>query len=110
MRRILLFVAVVLTFQFNLFADTAYVNLVNDFFGTMDLNTGAFTQIGNSIGNDLGLALSNGALYSIDGSGNLIRINQSNGAITIIGNTGISTLTKITAMVVRSSLLIDREI
>jgi hypothetical protein len=83
-------------FQLNLFADI-YVNLVNDFFGTMDLNTGVVTEIAN-IGTNLGLALSNGALYSVDSSGNLIRINPSNGAITIIGNTSISTLTKITAL------------
>jgi uncharacterized protein (TIGR03437 family) len=54
-------------------------------FGTVDLNTGAFTLIGNmgSGGYD-GLAVANGILYT-EQNGLLYRVNTSNANLTLIG-------------------------
>jgi hypothetical protein len=54
-------------------------------FGTVDLNTGAFTLIGNmGPGSYTGLAVANGVVYT-EQNGILFSVNTSNGSLTQIG-------------------------
>lgn len=57
-------------------------------FGTIDLNTGAFTQLGAISGTLVtGLGVENGTLYTEGGGGfTLESVNPSSGALTAIGN------------------------
>jgi hypothetical protein len=64
-------------------------------FGTLDLDTGNFTPVGdvahkgyNGIGN-----LADGTLVGVDGDNNFLQIDSGTGAITIIGPTGINVYT-----------------
>jgi len=68
----------------------AYVGENNDDIGTLDLNTGAFTKLGNPGVLLTGMAAQNGTLYgaSFD-AGNLYTINTANGALTLVGNSGV---------------------
>lgn len=66
----------------------------NDFtgeFGTLDLTTGTFDQIGSAIADPLtGLMPgTNGSLLSISASGNLDSIDPATGAVSLIGATGL---------------------
>jgi hypothetical protein len=60
-------------------------------FGTVDLNTGAFTSLGTispAVG-VTGLGVAGGTLYTDNnGAGTLDSINTSNGALTVIGSSG----------------------
>jgi hypothetical protein len=87
----LLAIAVLVTLPAGLQADnlaymlgTAALGVENPF-GTVDLNTGAFTLIGNmgSGGYD-GLAVANGVLYT-EQNGLLYSVNTSNANLTLIG-------------------------
>jgi hypothetical protein len=74
----------------------------NDFtsqFGTMDLTTGAFNQIGSVISDPLGglMPESNGKLLSLSLSGNLDSINPATGGVSVIGATGLGNLAGVTA-------------
>ncbi|MCE0484228.1 MAG: lactonase family protein [Methylacidiphilales bacterium] len=63
----------------------------NNRFGTIDLYTGKFTQlgsIGSALVNDIAYSPDN-ILYGIEGS-SLVIFNQQNGAITTVGNFGVS--------------------
>ena len=54
-------------------------------FGTVDLNSGAFTLIGNmGPGGYAGLAVANGVVYT-EQNGILFSVNTSNGSVTQIG-------------------------
>ena len=54
-------------------------------FGTVDLNSGAFTLIGNmGPGSYTGLAVANGVVYT-EQNGILFSVNTSNGSLTQIG-------------------------
>src|SRR5580698_4986152 len=54
-------------------------------FGTVDLNSGAFTLIGNmGPGSYTGLAVANGVVYT-EQNGLLFSVNTSNGSLTQIG-------------------------
>lgn len=77
------------------FADTfEYVTASNGQFGTVDLETGAFTFIGDTTGNPLaGIANLGGTLYAVNASNELVTINQSTAASTVIGPTGVTLLT-----------------
>jgi hypothetical protein len=68
-------------------------------FGTMDLTTGAFNQIGSVISDPLGGLMpgSNGKLLSLSLSGNLDAVNPSTGAVSVIGATGLGNLAGVTA-------------
>jgi hypothetical protein len=64
-------------------------------FGTLDLDTGDFTAVGdtankgyNGIGN-----LADGTLVGVDGDNNFLQIDSVTGMITIIGPTGITVYT-----------------
>jgi hypothetical protein len=68
-------------------------------FGTMDLTTGSFNQIGSVISDPLGGLMpgSNGKLVSLSLSGNLDSINPATGAVSVIGATGLANLAGVTA-------------
>ena len=87
----------VASFAFTLLAASAsadslvYVVTDSQQFGTVDLNTGAFHQIGSDTPQqqfDL-VAGPNGSLLSLTASGDLESINTSTGATNIIGPTGL---------------------
>jgi hypothetical protein len=72
----------------------AYVVTGNGQFGTVDLSTGAFHQIGPATpGLMAGLVWLNGSLYSLVTTGNdagyLAEINPATGQVTIVGPTGL---------------------
>jgi len=74
-------------------ADSAvYVVDINSQFGTLDLNTGAFNQIGpNTPEGETGLVPGpDGSLLTLTYSGNLDSINPATGAVTVIGPTGLA--------------------
>lgn len=68
-------------------------------FGTMDLTTGTFNQIGSVIPDPLGGLMqgSNGKLLSLSISGNLDSVNPATGAVSVIGATGLGNLAGVTA-------------
>ena len=61
-------------------------------FGTIDLDTGVFTLLGNSGVAVAGLGVINGSLYasSLGGAGNLYTVNPANGSLTLVGSSGVS--------------------
>ena len=60
-------------------------------FGTIDLATGAFKQIGpNKVGSESLVPGPNGSLFTFDFSGNLDSINPATGVTTRIGPTGLA--------------------
>lgn len=67
---------------------TAFVGENNGDFGTIDLNTGSFTKLGNSGVTLAGMAVAGGELFGSSyhqSTGTLYEINPSNGAVTTIG-------------------------
>ena len=63
-------------------------------FGTVDLGTGGFHQIGPEIEGSTGLAPGpNGSLLTLTFSGNLNSINPANGVTTTVGPTGLGDCT-----------------
>jgi outer membrane protein assembly factor BamB len=68
-----------------------YVISLSHYFGTTDLNTGIFTQIGpNTPEIQQGLVAGpNGSLLTLGASGNLDSINPRTGVTTVIGPTGL---------------------
>ncbi len=67
-------------------------------FGTVDLGTGAYTQIGMGAGDLLGLGEgTDGALFSYTTNNQLVTINPLNGAETVVGNgfAGFSTFSSL---------------
>lgn len=72
-------------------AESVYVVNIAAQFGTVDLSTGAFTQIGSGLpesGASL-VAGPGGSLLTIGNSGELYSINPSTGVATSIGSTGL---------------------
>jgi hypothetical protein len=70
----------------------AYEGTGSGIFGTLDLNTGAFSAIGTGFGfTPAGLGTYAGTLYTVsyNGSGTLYSVNTTTGALTAIGNSGI---------------------
>jgi hypothetical protein len=81
-------------FSAGLKADSiAYIGANGGAFGTTDLNTGAFTSLGNSGQTPSGLAVANGTLFAASyhtTDGTLYSVNPSNGAFSAIGTaTGV---------------------
>jgi hypothetical protein len=75
------------------FGAVAYVETGNSQFGTMNLETGAFTLIGvatAAYGDPFGdiTQLNGGPLYGSDYAGNLLLINPKTGSSSVIGNMG----------------------
>jgi PEP-CTERM motif len=72
-------------------AASVYAVSQGPFFGTLDLSTGDFHQIGPDLaepGSGL-VPASNGALLSLGFSGNLNSINPATGVTTVVGATGL---------------------
>lgn len=75
-------------------ADVAYVSGLHNEFGTLDLSTGVFTQIGvfglpnNGVMFGLG-SLGPGLLDGVDNNGEAYSINTGNASTKDLGNTGI---------------------
>ena len=68
----------------------AYVTTITGEFGTMNIGTGAFTEIAAEPSGLSGLAWgSNGSLYGLSAAGNLVTIDPVTGAETVVGNTGL---------------------
>jgi hypothetical protein len=91
---VLICVALFLLSAAGLMADNiAYAGSNSGAFGTMDLNTGAFTLLGNSGQTLAGLAVANGSIFASSyhtPNGTLFQVNPANGALTTIGTaTGI---------------------
>jgi uncharacterized protein (TIGR03437 family) len=63
--------------------DMAYM-IAGTQFGTIDLNTGAFTLVGNQTVQLVGLGVTNGRLYGAAG-GTLYQVNLANGSLTKVG-------------------------
>jgi hypothetical protein len=78
-----------LLFTTNAKADsTAFVGENNGDFGTIDLNTGSFTKLGNSGLTLAGMAVANGELFGTSyhqSTGTLYEINPANGSVTTVG-------------------------
>lgn len=75
-------------------ADTiAYAGSSSGAFGTIDLNTGAFTLLGNSGQPLAGLAVANGSIFATSyhaANGTLFEVSQTDGSLTTVGSaTGI---------------------
>jgi hypothetical protein len=66
----------------------AYMGTVAGEFGTIDLNTGVFSILGNSGQTLAGMAVTNGMLYasSYHVPGKLFTVNPANGSVTLVGN------------------------
>jgi hypothetical protein len=72
--------------------DIAYVGVNGGNFGTVDLETGAFADLGNSGQTLAGLAVANSTLFATSyhvGDSSLYSVNPSNGQLTSIGTTGV---------------------
>src|SRR5271154_4130673 len=73
--------------------DMAYMGTSTDEFGTIDLNTGVFSLLGNSGLTLAGMAVDNGMLYGTNyhvANGTLYTINPANGALTAVGSSPIT--------------------
>jgi hypothetical protein len=68
-------------------------NQSDNLFGTLDLLTGNFNQIsdlGGTVYNDIAYDPTNGALYGIENSADLVMFNATNGAVTDIAPFNVS--------------------
>ena len=72
--------------------DMAFVGENNADFGTLDLNTGAFTLLGNSGQTLAGMAVADGDLFASSyhlSTGTLFQVNPATGALTTIGTSSV---------------------
>lgn len=70
----------------------AYMGTVSGQFGTVDLNTGDFTSLGNSGVTLAGMAVANATLYGSSyhtSAGSLYKIDPANGSLTVIGRSSL---------------------
>ena len=70
----------------------AYMGVIGGDFGTIDLNTGVFTVLGNSGQTLAGMAVENGMLFGSSyhtAAGTLYSINPANGSLTTIGSSSL---------------------
>ncbi|MCC6368748.1 MAG: PEP-CTERM sorting domain-containing protein [Bryobacterales bacterium] len=65
-------------------ASLVYVTTANQAFGTLDLDTGIFTQTGFNSEYLLGLGKLGGTLYGAGNDGNLYSVNTANGSLSLI--------------------------
>src|SRR5580700_8441261 len=69
----------------------AYIFTGTDQFGTIDLDTGAFTQLGNTGVKLSGLGVAQGALYGgQNGGSTLYQVNLADGSLTVVGTGNIA--------------------
>ena len=69
----------------------AYMGTVAGEFGTIDLDTGAFTIVGNSAQTLAGMAVANGKIFasSYHVAGKLFTVNPTSGSLTLVGTTAL---------------------
>jgi PEP-CTERM motif-containing protein len=70
----------------------AYMGTVSGEFGTVDLNTGDFTPLGNSGVTLAGMAVANATLYGSSyhtSTGSLYKIDPTNGSLAVIGTSSL---------------------
>jgi hypothetical protein len=70
----------------------AFMGTVSGQFGTIDLNTGAFSLLGNSGVTLAGMAVANATLYGSSyhtATGTLYTINPANGSLTVVGTSPV---------------------
>jgi hypothetical protein len=88
--RLVLCCIVLLISAIGLKADSiAFAGSVTGAFGTIDLNTGVFTSLGNSGQTLSGMAVAGGSLFAASyhtANGTLFSVNTANGALTGIGS------------------------
>lgn len=67
----------------------AYMGTVAGEFGTINLNTGVYSILGNSGQTLAGMAVTNGQIYasSYHTTGKLFTVNPANGSLSLVGNT-----------------------
>jgi hypothetical protein len=66
--------------------DLAYMSTGSDLFGTIDLDTGLFTELGDMGQLLSGLGVTDGNIYGgVEGSQDLYQVNLTNGSLTLIG-------------------------
>ena len=75
-------------------ADMAFTTVNNGDFGTINLNTGVFSLLGNGgVAPLAGLGVYNGNVYAVDGpfqvGSNLYQVNPADGSLTTIGASGV---------------------
>ena len=73
--------------------DIAYTGVLGGNFGTVDLNTGAFSLLGTSGQTLAGMAVANGTLFASSyhvADSSLFSVNPTNGSLTSIGLTGVN--------------------
>jgi hypothetical protein len=92
--RVVLCCAALLTFSAaRLSADNiAFMGTVTGQFGTIDLNTGVFTLLGNSGQTLAGMAVANATLYATSyhtSTGTLYTVNPANGSLTVVGTSSV---------------------
>jgi hypothetical protein len=69
----------------------AYIFTGTDQFGKIDLDTGAYTQLGNTGVLLCGLGVAQGALYGgQNGGSTLYQVSQVDGSLTVVGTSGIT--------------------
>jgi hypothetical protein len=92
------------------YASTAFVTDGAGQFGSMDLGTGAFTQIGGAEPSLLyGMGWAGGSLYGLDTNANpnLVVIDPSTGAISTVGATGLAHYSILSAIIGGSLYALD---
>lgn len=70
----------------------AYMGTVNGDFGTVDLNTGVFSMLGNSGTTLAGMAVASATLYGSSyhtATGTLYSVNPANGSLTVVGTSAV---------------------
>jgi hypothetical protein len=70
----------------------AYMGVSGGNFGTVDLDTGVFSSLGNSGQTLAGLAVANATLYGTSyhaSGGTLFKVNTTNGALTTVGTSAV---------------------
>src|SRR5437773_2755168 len=71
----------------------AYMSVNGGDFGTIDLDTGVFTLLGNSGQTLGGMGVANGKLYATSlhtAAGTLYTVNPANGSLTAVGNSSVN--------------------
>src|SRR6516162_11142569 len=70
----------------------AFMGTISGQFGTIDLNTGVFTSLGNSGETLAGKAVASATLYATSyhtSTGTLYTVNPANGSLTVVGTSSI---------------------
>jgi hypothetical protein len=69
--------------------EQAYVISASNQFGIVNVETGAFSLIGNTTSTLSGLGQVHGVLYGLDADNNLVTVNPANANTTVVGKIGL---------------------